>query len=131
MTDRTDLRAALAKVQPGDHLTVTVGYDGHTATLTGEAWLSFSEHLSVGTTIIRYDDGKPSGHIAALIEHVPALPPEPKVGSLRVCNGKTLRRRFANGWAQMFHDGSWGGIRLSWAEMQTYDSLTDPMEVVK
>lgn len=128
-TEADALRAALAEVQPGDHVTVAMDYGGHAGTVTGEAWARQAS-LFVCTTIIRYEDGC-GPYVTALIEHTPAMPPEPKVDALRIDKDGDVWRRFEDGWSLLFLNGSWGVYRFPWSEVQKQAPLLDPKAFVK
>lgn len=64
-----DLREALAKIKPGDEVTVAVEYEGHTATVSGKAWEDDRVgYLLVGATAIR----RP--FVTAVLDHKPHVP---------------------------------------------------------
>lgn len=66
-----NLLNALAKVRPGDTVTVEVQSQGHTATLTGEVWVD-GDYLRVGSVLIRHlRSGNFSVTVTALLDHHP------------------------------------------------------------
>lgn len=117
-----DLPTRIAKIKPGDHVTIQIAGEVK-ATATSRA-------LILNGIVIRHPDGSPRSGITALIEHTPALPPEPEIGALRLDRIGDVWRRFEDGWRFLRHnDGSWSHIRWSWAGMQDLAPLTGPREV--
>lgn len=70
-----DLRDQVARIRPGDTVTIRViTKGGHEATVTGEAWADGD--LCVGLVIIRGLSGNPAPWIREVVDHQPALPEE-------------------------------------------------------
>lgn len=72
MTD--DLREALAKIKPGDEVTVALAYNDHTGTLAGKVWEDRDGYLFISGTVIRRPAGAPANDVTAVLDHKPHVP---------------------------------------------------------
>lgn len=105
-----DLRAQVARIRPGDTVTVRITAigGGHEATLAGAAWVDCGI-LYVGPVMIRNpSSGEPGTYIAAVLDHQPALPEEPPIWSVVETEQGILWSRNP--------DGSWGG-GFTWEQL--------------
>lgn len=71
MSNNDDLREALAKIKPGDEVTVALEFYRHTATVSGKAWEDRHGYLSIGGTFIRRSNGDAARFITAVLDHKP------------------------------------------------------------
>lgn len=69
-----DLREALAKISPGDEVTVAVECEAHTGTVNGKAWLNRPGCLLVAHIVLRHSNGDPSFFVTAVLDHKPRVP---------------------------------------------------------
>lgn len=126
MTD--SLTEAVAKIKPGDTVTVRHGYPGGLdARTTGTVESISFGSLWLGGLRLRYSDRQPGDYIREVIEHTPAPPPEPPVYSVR-------RDSRDLDWTHRRH-GFWACLDrhtsadLDWEMLLQRGPLTDPTAV--
>ncbi len=76
--DRESLQERMAKVRPGDRVTVRMGAEGRPpADVTGECWVTDYESLMLGQGVICLSGNRVVPWVFDLLDHQPAATPEP------------------------------------------------------
>lgn len=128
MTSNDDLRAQVARINPGDTVTVMVEDVGPACPLgPGEVWANVYGSLFVGSTRLRWADGTPGENITAVLSHEPAPKPRVTVEELDALPKGAVVEDLKTGRMRPKHENGGWGIDGQWSStslLAIYPDLT-------